>query len=271
MAAIWRCFFRISMFLVCGLLIGCGATSNLYRGEEVGTALENVAFRGNVLYYNHEREPIPIGRAKVMIEVEGDIFEETFTNNEGVFNFDSLPAGEFNVQVTHKDFKTYDLKEKNGITLNPLKVLNTSLSVEMDFISTVLWGRVIVDMSSAVIEMPDGTVLKEGEGALKEGIPVRKARVFTYPSTTETQTDSAGRFTIESNRFEPGVDYVTSVIHPAFHPGLSEKFRVTISGENEVPLVKLIPVPEDSLLKEGEPYYNPNGEGKVIFNSGSND
>jgi hypothetical protein len=268
MKAIWKCFSRISMFLACGLLIGCGAISNLFNGERTRLDLGDVAFRGYVAYYNYDDKPIPIGRAKVMIEVAGDIFEETFTDNEGAFNFDSLPDGEFNVQVTHKDFKTFDFKEKKGITLNPLKVLNASLPVEMDIISTVLRGRVIVDMSSAVIEMPDGTVLKEGEGALREGIPIRKARVSTYPSTTETQTDSTGRFTIESDRFEPGVDYATSVIHPAFHPGLSDIFRVTISEENEVPLVKLIPVPEDSLIKQRTPFYELDGPGIVVPGSG---
>jgi hypothetical protein len=271
MEAIWRCFLRIGMFLTCGLLIGCGIISNLFRGEEQqGVVLENAAFRGNVLYYNHDREPIPVGRARVMIEVGGDIFEETFTDNEGVFNFDSLPDGEFNLQIAHKDFKTFDLKEKNGITLNPLRILNTSLSVEMDFMSTVLRGRVIIDMSSAVIKMPDGTILKEGEGAFKGDIPVREARILTYPSTAETQTDSAGRFTIESNRFEPGVDFVVHAHHSAFYSGINDPFRMEIGEENESPLVKLIPKPEDSLIREGTPKYQYD-RGEVTPGSGSND
>ena len=199
----------------------------------------------------------PIEQARVWIEYKSKLFDETRTDLNGRFTLANLPDGEFDIVIEKgEQYAVYRASERHGKMFDPNDSVQFPrgqlfLRIEMQARPTTLTGKVI---------------------SAENGDPVQGARISTYPSSIEVQTDGEGQFILESDKLEL-VRTSISASHPDFQAAqvFIEKSELRMADINEVPIIEMQEVKLGEGIEQGEPEFkDEKSPGRVIPGGGSN-
>src|SRR5262249_53322778 len=124
---------------------------------------------------------------------------ETVTNNEGVYSFQSLPAGTYTISVASKGFKTTTIKDRTVETAQPAHVdVRLELGATSEQVTVSAAGAELINTASAEVT---GSVTPE----LVENIPLSRGNFFDLlqmtPGVVPQNIGSAVSFAAQSLNF----------------------------------------------------------------------
>jgi hypothetical protein len=199
----------------------------------------------------------PIEQARVWLEYKNNVYDETRTDLNGRFTLSNLPNGEFDIVVEKgEQYAVYRASERLGKMFDPNDSIQFPrgqlfLRIEIQARPTTLTGKAV---------------------SAENGDPIKGARIATYPSSIEVQTDENGQFVLESDKLEL-VRTSVSASHPDFQSAqvFLEKAALRMAGINEVPIIEMHEVQLGAGIEAGEVEYGADeSEGRVIPGPGSN-
>jgi hypothetical protein len=198
----------------------------------------------------------PIEQARVWIEHNGQLYDETRTDADGRFTMTNLPVGEFDVVCEKSEqyavYRASDLHKQLFDTSDPSQFPRGQafLRIELQAKPTTIRGKVVDEES---------------------GLPVEGASISTYPATVLGKTDSEGLYTIGSDRFEL-IRISVAASHPNYESAqvFIEKSDLKMAGLNDVPLIEMRKMELEGGIEQDSVEYEMDDAGKVIPSSGSN-
>lgn len=181
---------RLCPLLVCSLFVAILATVSL-RAQPAGTGV----VRGTV--YNPASKEY-VRNAEVRLEGTNQI---TYTENDGSFSFDNVPAGQASVTVTYTGYNT--MKESFTVTAGQTAVREINLTSTAGAAPTTKDG---------VVQMGVFTVASERQGNAKAIMAQRRDMNITTSVSSDIFGDVADNNVGEFLKYLPGVDldYVES-------------------------------------------------------------
>ncbi len=231
-------------------------------------AADEGAEPGKIDGYVRSKRGKPIPRARVAIVKENDPrAPRAFTDQQGHFRLDNVPAGTYVFEVSAAGFKT---QRREGVTVQAGKLLKLTFGLEAEGAP----AQIVV-----IVTAPDGKPADQGKCLIKEG-PSRQGEVVRIKSggVLHIQGLQAGKYVlmltkpgvggleVKDLHLEPGQKYTGQFkLDAKLAPPMTGTVKITVRTSNQQPVAKARVVLWKMDSKKNRRFQQTNEQGVAVL------